>query len=54
MLFYRRTTKPDPISNWGHAMFADNIGGLGVYGSVTPQLADDLSKQLAVLWQQVA
>ena len=46
-------TKQD-IIDVTRAMFADNIGGLGVYGSVTPQLADDLSKQLAVLWQQVA
>ena len=46
-------TKQD-IIDVTRAMFADNIGGLGVYGSVTPQLADDLNKQLAVLWQQVA
>lgn len=45
-------TKQD-IIDVTRAMFADNIGGLGVYGSVTPQLADDLNKQLAVLWQQV-
>lgn len=33
------------------AMFADGIGGLGVYGNVTPQLAGQLSDQIAGLWQ---
>jgi predicted Zn-dependent peptidase len=33
------------------AMFADGIGGLGVYGSVNTKLADELNKQIAVLWQ---
>jgi len=33
-------------------MFADGIGGLGVYGSVTPALAAQLSKQITALWKQ--
>jgi len=34
------------------AMFADGIGGLGVYGKVTPELAMRLNEQIAGLWQQ--
>lgn len=34
------------------AMFSDNTGGLGVYGSVNEKLAADLNKQIAVLWRQ--
>jgi predicted Zn-dependent peptidase len=33
------------------AMFADGIGGLGIYGKVTPGLADQLHKQIESLWQ---
>lgn len=33
-------------------MFTDGIGGLGVYGSVNPKLANELNEQIAVLWQQ--
>jgi len=33
------------------AMFSDNIGGLGLYGKVTPELAQQLSDQLAGLWK---
>lgn len=32
------------------AMFADGVGGLGVYGKVTPELAVQLNDQLAILW----
>lgn len=35
------------------AMFGEGVGGLGVYGSVTPKLADELNTQIATLWQQV-
>ncbi|HSX42538.1 MAG TPA: insulinase family protein [Candidatus Saccharimonadales bacterium] len=35
------------------SMFADNIGGLGVYGKVSPELALAMSEQLAPLWKQV-
>ena len=34
------------------AMFADGIGGLGVYGQVTPQLAGQLNDQISDLWKQ--
>lgn len=34
------------------AMFADGIGGLGVYGKTTPELAEQLNEQLSVLWKQ--
>lgn len=34
------------------AMFADNIGGLGIYGNVTPELARQLNDQIAGLWKQ--
>ncbi len=44
-------TKSD-IVDVTRAMFGDNIGGLGIYGSATPQLASELSKQIAGLWQQ--
>ena len=33
------------------AMFADDIGGIGIYGKVTPALADRLYGQIAELWQ---
>lgn len=33
-------------------MFAENIGGLGVYGSVNDKLAHELNEQIAALWQQ--
>lgn len=36
------------------AMFADNIGGLGIYGKVTPALADRLYGQIVELWQYAA
>lgn len=36
------------------AIFADGIGGLGVYGKVTPQIADELYGQLSELWRSVA
>lgn len=32
MLYYRRTTRLNPISDWGHAMFADNIDKIEGYG----------------------
>ncbi len=34
------------------AMFADGVGGLGLYGKCTPELAETLTKQIATLWQQ--
>jgi predicted Zn-dependent peptidase len=34
------------------AMFADNIGGLGVYGKATPELAVKLNDQIASLWKR--
>jgi predicted Zn-dependent peptidase len=34
------------------AMFADGIGGLGVYGKCTPEQAAQLSSQVAGLWKQ--
>lgn len=33
------------------AMFADGIGGLGVYGKATPELALQLNDQIAGLWK---
>jgi predicted Zn-dependent peptidase len=36
------------------AMFSDNVGGLGVYGKCTPELAAQLNEQLAVLWRQIS
>lgn len=33
------------------AMFADNVGGLGVYGNVDSKLAGQLNNQIAALWQ---
>jgi len=33
------------------AMFADGVGGLGVYGKVDSAVATELSKQLGELWQ---
>ncbi|MBL8121470.1 insulinase family protein [Candidatus Saccharibacteria bacterium] len=35
------------------AMFSEGVGGLAVYGSATPKLADELNTQISVLWQQV-
>jgi predicted Zn-dependent peptidase len=34
------------------AMFADGIGGLGIYGKATSELASQLNEQLSVLWKQ--
>lgn len=34
------------------AMFTDGIGGLGVYGKCTPEIAAQLNEQIASLWQQ--
>ncbi len=34
------------------AMFTDGIGGLGVYGKCTPEIAKQLNEQIASLWQQ--
>jgi predicted Zn-dependent peptidase len=34
------------------AMFADGIGGLGIYGKATPELAEQLNQQLSALWKQ--
>lgn len=33
------------------AMFSDGVGGLGVYGKYTPELAAELNEQLSVLWK---
>ncbi len=33
------------------AMFSDDIGGLGVYGNCTPELAARLNEQIGVLWR---
>jgi predicted Zn-dependent peptidase len=49
----RAVTKQD-IIDATRAMFTDGIGGLGVYGSVSPKLANELNEQIAVLWQQGA
>ena len=32
-------------------MFSDGVGGLGLYGSTTPELAARLNKQIAPLWE---
>jgi predicted Zn-dependent peptidase len=34
------------------AMFADGVGGLGVYGKCTPELAMQLNDQISGLWKQ--
>lgn len=34
------------------AMFADNVGGLGVYGKCAPELAGRLNQQITELWRQ--
>jgi predicted Zn-dependent peptidase len=36
------------------AMFADDIGGLGVYGKVSPTLAQQMNDQIAELWKFAA
>jgi hypothetical protein len=32
-------------------MFSDGIGGLGIYGKVTPELAAQLQERITGLWQ---
>jgi predicted Zn-dependent peptidase len=33
------------------AMFSDDVGGLGIYGKVTPELAAQLQERISGLWQ---
>ncbi len=40
------------IVDASRAMFADGVGGLGVYGSATPSLATKLNDQISPLWQR--
>lgn len=47
-----QTVTKQQIIDVTRAMFADGVGGLGVYGSVNEKLAKDLNEQIAVLWQQ--
>ncbi|QQS19323.1 insulinase family protein [Candidatus Saccharibacteria bacterium] len=47
----KAVTKQDIIDST-RAMFADGIGGLGIYGSATPELGETLNDQLRMLWQQ--
>lgn len=46
-----RAVTKQSIVDVTRAMFTDSIGGLGVYGKCTPQLAAQLNEQLSVLWQ---
>ena len=43
-------TKQD-IIDVTRAMFADGVGGLGLYGSCTPKIAAELNEQVKSLWQ---
>jgi len=36
------------------AMFSDGVGGLGVYGKVTPEVAAKMDDQIASLWKHAA
>jgi predicted Zn-dependent peptidase len=36
------------------AMFTDGVGGLGIYGKVTPKLGEQLYGQIAALWRHAA
>lgn len=36
------------------AMFADGVGGLGVYGKVTPEIAGKMNDQITSLWKHAA
>jgi predicted Zn-dependent peptidase len=42
----------ESIVNSTRAMFTDGVGGLGVYGNATPELAKSLNEQIAELWQE--
>lgn len=42
----------ESIVSAARAMFADGVGGLGLYGSTTPSLASKLSEQISPLWRQ--
>jgi hypothetical protein len=35
-------------------MFADGVGGLGVYGKVTSEIAAQMDNQIASLWKHTA
>ncbi|MBP9761589.1 insulinase family protein [Candidatus Saccharibacteria bacterium] len=47
-----QSVKKQDIVDATRAMFADGIGGLGIYGATTPKLADELNNQLVTLWRQ--
>jgi predicted Zn-dependent peptidase len=47
----KSVTKP-AIVDVTRAMFADGVGGLGVYGKTSPELAGQLNDQLSPLWKQ--
>jgi predicted Zn-dependent peptidase len=46
-----RAVTKQSIVDVTRAMFTDSIGGLGIYGKCTPQLALELNEQLKVLWK---
>ena len=43
----------ESIVNATRAMFADGVGGLGLYGQCSPELSDKLNRQIATLWDEV-
>lgn len=47
-----RAVTKQSIVDVTRAMFADGIGGLGIYGKCTPDLATQLSDQISSLWKQ--
>ena len=47
-----RAVTKQSIVDITRAMFTDGVGGLGLYGKCTPELAEQLNNQIASLWRQ--
>ena len=49
-----RAVSKQSIVDVTRAMFADGVGGLGVYGKCSPKLAAELNEQISHLWKQAS
>lgn len=47
-----RSVTKQQIVDVTRALFSEGVGGLSIYGKATPELAEALNEQIAVLWQE--